>query len=867
MKSIIFGKLPKIFTSLALILTLLTPFSALAQRRGAAAAKPKTAPVKRVADDKSESSCGVSWRGKIVYYNNVADETHRSWSNPSTGPKASGWEKGTLSKTVEGEIMIDGKNRQGKIKIDSKQTQERAHEYEYCCWTNIGGCTKKTYIKTHEKTVMAMSGGGEEKVDGEVQVTGNRYKISYWLPTAKVKDALIVSKESSGACNPEDNKNGSEQLDGEERPYMPFQITAEGTIDPKNPNFLQGSYQPDKDTMIRWELTRVPGNPEDCEGDLSLSGLKAEHHVFPNPTAWEEIGENTVDGNQVRLTATVSNGASKAKSGTVTFKEKTTGEVLGTQSVNVPAESEKEVQILWDTNGYGWTDERKKAPDREIEASLSNGETAETIVKVYPKPVILVHGLWSNAEAWSPYQGYMAEAHSFAWKAFAVGADPKHGKMNTGDHFGNYEPTNSIFQNAQELGKQIKFTQETENAWHVDVVAHSMGGLITRFYIHSFMKDSPDGKPVIKNLVMLGTPNMGSPWADIMFDKYARAGKHVEALNQLRTDECRKFNQTITNRKGVKFSIVYTDRIPFTGDSWESGDGVVSKSSAIWQISDISHSDSFDHTALTGESDFKRFVYPRLAAGPKKAKLAAIMFGNSNENYAVKQIGENWLASIDTKKFDFSNLTFESAAAIQTEKGKSVSLKPNETMEIEIPTVKGKRGGIAFTALPQISATLIDADGEIIGENLAETPEANGFFRYIVVDKFVKNGTWKLKLENTADVENNVIFVSAFDTNPLSLEFTEIQVQTSGAVRLQVKVTGENGAAIKGAKVTVQIQGQSKEIVLFDDGGHGDEEENDGIYGALTDSLAPAEYSIQAKVAASGLSAAADAFLTVSRTN
>jgi len=29
-----------------------------------------------------------------------------------------------------------------------------------------------------------------------------------------------------------------------------------------------------------------------------------------------------------------------------------------------------------------------------------------------------------------------------------------------------------------ELGKQIKFAQEDSNAWHVDIVAHSMGGLI-----------------------------------------------------------------------------------------------------------------------------------------------------------------------------------------------------------------------------------------------------------------------------------------------------------------------------------------------------------------------------------------------------
>jgi len=131
------------------------------------------------------------------------------------------------------------------------------------------------------------------------------------------------------------------------------------------------------------------------------------------------------------------------------------------------------------------------------------------------------------------------------------------------------------------------------------------------------MKDSPDGKPVVTHLVMLGTPNQGSPWADIMFEDFKSKGYHVEALRELKTDVCRTFNSQVTNRKGVKFSIIYTDKIPFTGDTREPGDGVVSVSSAIWQITDVSKSESLAHTLLTGKPDFMNFVYPRLAVGPK----------------------------------------------------------------------------------------------------------------------------------------------------------------------------------------------------------------------------------------------------------
>jgi hypothetical protein len=34
----------------------------------------------------------------------------------------------------------------------------------------------------------------------------------------------------------------------------------------------------------------------------------------------------------------------------------------------------------------------------------------------------------------------------------------------------------------------------------------------------------------------------------------------------------------------------------------------------------LSHSGSLKYTALTGKEDFVRFVYPRLALGPKMAK-------------------------------------------------------------------------------------------------------------------------------------------------------------------------------------------------------------------------------------------------------
>ena len=134
-------------------------------------------------------------------------------------------------------------------------------------------------------------------------------------------------------------------------------------------------------------------------------------------------------------------------------------------------------------------------------------------------------------ESW---QNILTTAHSYDWKAFPVGEHADQGVMNTGGEFLSTSPTNGIFENSQQVGKYIRYAQEDRNAWHVDVVAHSMGGLITRHYIHHFMPPTPDGRPQVAHLVMLGTPNMGSPCADVMNFTFEMLGKTVEAVRQLK---------------------------------------------------------------------------------------------------------------------------------------------------------------------------------------------------------------------------------------------------------------------------------------------------------------------------------------------
>jgi pimeloyl-ACP methyl ester carboxylesterase len=428
---------------------------------------------------------------------------------------------------------------------------------------------------------------------------------------------------------------------------------------------------------------------------------------------------------------------------------------------------------MWDSSGYAWFDDGRPRLLQRIKAELEeNGKKIDEMtknIKIAPKPVVLVHGLWSNWHAWEPWQNILTTSHSYDWKAFAVGEKSEKGVMNTGGSFMSSKQTNSIAENAREVEKYIKYAQEDRNAWHVDIVAHSMGGLISRYYISQIMPaNSADGRPQVAHLVMLGTPNMGSPCADVMNFAFEMTGKTVEAVRQLQQDYVAGFNRINTNRKGVKFSVLAGNPLPTMCKSIVWNDGVVPVPSAKWMIRDNAESKSI-HTDLTGTKDFSDFVKPRLAIGPRgdhnPAMPDASQFPNATGANLKNQSGAFFVnasygaaASVLASGFNSNNrnaiinpTSYAEAADLRPAFAKSVKLAPKQVVEIEIPVQEAANFGVTFMASKDISATLFDDKGAIAGKNLTKTPEANAWFRSIFVDKSVTGGTWKLKLENTSE--------------------------------------------------------------------------------------------------------------------
>jgi pimeloyl-ACP methyl ester carboxylesterase len=415
---------------------------------------------------------------------------------------------------------------------------------------------------------------------------------------------------------------------------------------------------------------------------------------------------------------------------------------------------EREVEALWDTSGYAWFDDGRPRLVQRVKAEVwENNKLTDDMtknLKIAPKPLILVHGLWSSWKAWETWQNILTTTHSYDWKAFLVGEKSEKGVMNTGGEFLSTSPTNSIAQNAGELEKYIKYAQEDRNAWHVDIVAHSMGGLISRYYISKMMPgNTPDMRPKVEHLIMLGTPNMGSPCADVIDLAFQVAGKDVEAIKQLRPDFVAEFNKSNFNRKGVKFSALAGNPLPTMCKTIVWNDGVVSVPSAKWIISDTAESKNV-HTDLTGTSDFSSFVKPRLAIGPRGDHNPATP-EMPTTGQMMRAIPRNYGAAFNPSDVD--------APPASESTGKYVKLAPKQAMDIELSVSAIKNLGLTFMADPLVSASLLNTKGTIVGKNLAGSPESRGYFRSIFVDQPVAPATWKLKLENTSDREVEVYIV------------------------------------------------------------------------------------------------------------
>lgn len=754
----------------AIVVTILSSQFAFGQQVASRRSSPKAA-----------AACSAAWTGTVSY------RRSQSQSETKTVERVSGRGQDTRSWEMKYDYnarvsVVESAERNGsssgratinhsfssieKVDAVEKNSCDRGKT-----WKDMRGTSTS-------KTTASASATESASISVGVNDDGT-YAVSVGLPQIRGQVSGETTSSYSGQCTPKEGKTltspaSETTIDGNS-------LTSDGShrVDPNDPNRISGSYTlslPGNVTeTITWNLQK-------CGAPLRITDLRFEHMKFPNWDDWHEISEQagTIDGNFVKIKATVLNASSESKSGTVRFKETYKGDKWdgsrpdgplsdAETSFRLDAGEEREVEMIWDSSGYSWYDDGRPRYLQRIKAELEEkGKKIDEMtknIKVAPKPVVLVHGLWSNWKAWESWQNILTTSHSYDWKAFPVGEKPDKGIMNTGGSFLSTQPTNSIAENARELEKYIKYAQEDRNAWHVDIVAHSMGGLISRYYIAQIMDaQSPDGRPKVSRLIMLGTPNMGSPCADVMDLAFELTGNRVEAVRQLRQDHAAGFNRINTARKGVKFSALAGNPLPTMCKSVVWNDGVVSVPSAKWNVSDTAESKSL-HTDLTGTADFSNFVKPRLAVGPKgdhnpaapeTPQAANLIEVDARTPLRSRSYGAatTWFAAYDPG-VDPSVASGPFA--------RSVDVAAKQTVEIEIPVAAASNFGVTFMADPSISVLLVDANGQVVGRDDSGSPGSRSWFRSIFYDKPISAATWKLRVENTGDREHRIVVTTWAD--------------------------------------------------------------------------------------------------------
>lgn len=132
-----------------------------------------------------------------------------------------------------------------------------------------------------------------------------------------------------------------------------------------------------------------------------------------------------------------------------------------------------------------------------------------------PRPVLLVHGLAQSGAYWFNLRNYLASNPENRpgpnYSAADEAAFVRELREDPGARVFTIslsEPTGSYRDLAPELTRCLEILRRETGSAEVDVVAHSMGGLVTREHL-----DGPqDG---IDRFIMLATPNHGSMQADL----------------------------------------------------------------------------------------------------------------------------------------------------------------------------------------------------------------------------------------------------------------------------------------------------------------------------------------------------------------
>jgi hypothetical protein len=247
----------------------------------------------------------------------------------------------------------------------------------------------------------------------------------------------------------------------------------------------------------------------------------------------------------------------------------------------------------------------------------------------------------------------------------------------------------------------------------------------------------------------------------------------LNAARELTNDEMLNFNRYVVDTGGTKLSALAGNPVPIICGGLDWNDGLVTVKSAHFGVSDTGQSNDLNYQLVDGKH-FGNFVKPHLVTGPKGTY--PLPTKNDPTDWKRWQVedqrgglengyGNNGLASMFTDRplraggpsaFS-SEAEFMFTGERNSSFSRDVRLKPNETIDVDVPVDAASNFGMTFLAANTVSVTLLDEKGVAAAKSLAGSAFAGSLFRSLYVPSAVSGGIWKLRIQNTSNDEQ--IFV------------------------------------------------------------------------------------------------------------
>jgi len=256
--------------------------------------------------------------------------------------------------------------------------------------------------------------------------------------------------------------------------------------------------------------------------------------------------------------------------------------------------------------------------------------------KVVPEyPLILLHGYWNTPIVWKKFvmffeaNGYVKEKNLFLFDG--RGDDKTHANID-------------IQINAKKLQTLVQQVLTSTGKTKVNLVAHSMGGLISRWYIEQL-----GGNDKVHKLIMLGTPNHGSAYLPLLTRIVGYIDDKLETVEENKWKFDQMKGQNVLHKTIHKVKDIYKEKIE-SPNSNNNGEYIFLKTDPLaendtskkitWKFFDKKKEEEIDKhiQQVSAESDIDHLGMAAIQMDPGSEFLTTLGYKGQSNYYLVTGI-------------------------------------------------------------------------------------------------------------------------------------------------------------------------------------------------------------------------------------